>query len=97
MTALQPDTLGFAAFKTKTYSRFAMVLLSVTLTSLPALTTAKEAKNRGAASQETVKKKTSVKHQRSGSEESAAERDRRLFRECKGLHNAGACRGYTQR
>lgn len=46
-----------------------------------------------------VKKKGSVKvkHQRSSSEESTAERDRRLYRECKGLPNAGACLGYTQR
>lgn len=46
-----------------------------------------------------VKKKGSVKvkHQRSPSEESTAERDRRLYRECKGLPNAGACLGYTRR
>lgn len=35
-------------------------------------------------------------YQRSSSEESPAERDRRMFRECKGMHNAGACRGYTR-
>ena len=46
-----------------------------------------------------TKKKGSVKvkHQRSPSEESTAERDRRLYRECKGLPNAGACLGYTRR
>jgi len=46
-----------------------------------------------------AKKKGSVKvkHQRSPSEESTAERDRRLYRECKGLPNAGACLGYTRR
>ncbi len=33
----------------------------------------------------------------SSSEETRAERDRRLFRECKGMHNAGACKGYTRR
>lgn len=46
-----------------------------------------------------TKKKGSVKvkHQRSASEESTAERDRRLYRECKGLPNAGACLGYTRR
>ena len=38
-----------------------------------------------------------VKHQRSPSEESTAERDRRLYRECKGLPNAGACLGYARR
>ena len=48
---------------------------------------------------ESAKKKgvTKVTYQRSSSEESTAERDRRMYRECKGLHNAGACRGYTQR
>ncbi|APW37746.1 hypothetical protein RD110_11505 [Rhodoferax koreense] len=30
-----------------------------------------------------------------GGEESTAERDRRLLRECKGRANAGACLGYT--
>lgn len=33
---------------------------------------------------------------KSPSEETTAERDRRLYRECKGMHNAGACLGYTR-
>lgn len=41
--------------------------------------------------------KYNQKAPRSASEETKAERDRRLYRECKGLPNAGACRGYTQR
>ena len=45
----------------------------------------------------TKKGVSKVTHQRSGSEESRAERDRRMHRECKGLHNAGACRGYTRK
>lgn len=48
----------------------------------------------------TSPKKKSVRkvtYQRSASEETAAERDRRMFRECRGLHNAGACRGYTRK
>ena len=40
---------------------------------------------------------TKVTSQRSSSEESRTERDRRLYRECKGMHNAGACLGYTRR
>ena len=32
----------------------------------------------------------------SGSDESRADRDRRLSRECRGRANAGACLGYTQ-
>ncbi|BEP92727.1 hypothetical protein GmRootA79_11110 [Acidovorax sp. A79] len=38
-----------------------------------------------------------VTYQRSTSEETSAERDRRMYRECKGMHNAGACRGYTRK
>ena len=38
-----------------------------------------------------------VTYQRSSSEETATERDRRLYRECRGLPNAGACLGYTRR
>ena len=43
------------------------------------------------------KKSVKVKHQRSPSEESTAERDRRLYRECYGRPNAGACLGYTRK
>ena len=42
------------------------------------------------------KKSVKVKQQRSPAEESKAERDRRLYRECQGRHNAGACLGYTR-
>jgi len=34
---------------------------------------------------------------RSPSEESRAERERRLYRECRGMHDAGACKGFTRR
>ena len=44
-----------------------------------------------------AKKTTKVKQARSPSEESKAERDRRLYRECRGRPNAGACLGYTQK
>lgn len=37
-----------------------------------------------------------VTYQRSTSEETRSERDRRMYRECKGMHNAGACKGYTR-
>lgn len=33
---------------------------------------------------------------RSSSEESRAERERRLYRECRGMHDAGACKGFTR-
>ena len=38
-----------------------------------------------------------IKPQQNHSGESSAERDRRLYRECQGLPNAGACLGYTRR
>lgn len=52
----------------------------------------------GNATAETGKKKGSlkIKHQRSPSEETVAERARRLKRECRGAPNAGACLGYTR-
>jgi len=55
--------------------------------------------NRTRETQTSPKKKTASKvtHQRSPSEETTAEHDRRMFRECRGLHNAGACRGYTRK
>lgn len=48
---------------------------------------------------EPAKKKGGLKitHQRSASEETAAARDRRLTRECKGAPNAGACLGYARK
>lgn len=38
-----------------------------------------------------------IQNVRSSSEETRAERDRRLYRECQGRPNAGACAGYTQK
>ncbi|PTT21359.1 hypothetical protein DBR12_06770 [Acidovorax sp. HMWF029] len=43
-----------------------------------------------------TKKQTRTKQPKSSSEESSAERDRRLKRECRGRNNAGACLGYTR-
>ena len=37
-----------------------------------------------------------IQNIRSNSDESTAERDRRLYRECQGRPNSGACAGYTQ-
>lgn len=55
----------------------------------------------GSAAHEPSKKKGAMKVKpqatRSDSQESTAERDRRLYRECKGLPNAGACAGYTRK
>lgn len=67
-----------------------------------ALAPAHAASDRAAtAATSAKKKKTSnavhIKNARNDPGETTAERDRRLYRECKGLPNAGACRGYTQR
>jgi len=43
------------------------------------------------------KHKVHTTHLRSPSEETTAERDRRLYRECRGMPNAGACLGYTHK
>ena len=58
--------------------------------------TAQSAKQkRSSASQKTPAKVKKVQFLR-GSEESAAERNARLKRECKGGVNAGACAGFTR-
>lgn len=65
----------------------------------PEITWAKSTQNNQIATTSSSTKKkgvTKVTHQRSASEETPAERDRRMYRECKGMHNAGACRGYTR-
>ena len=40
--------------------------------------------------------KVKIQSIRSSSDESTAERDRRLYRECQGRPNSGACAGYTR-
>jgi len=55
----------------------------------------------GASAQDTERRqppsrrKPRILHLPSPSEESQAQRDRRLTRECRGLPNAGACLGYA--
>jgi hypothetical protein len=77
-----------------------MLILCLTLAG-PSPATAKKAKAEAA---EKVAKPAKAKAKKSGGsapkfikggEESTAERDRRLYRECKGRVNAGACSGYT--
>jgi len=63
----------------------------------PGTALAKRAQGSSAAAEAPRKKGVSkITYQRSPSEESPAQRDRRLKRECKGMHNAGACLGYTR-
>ena len=75
-----------AAMPTLTY-RYALCLLLVCSLAMPHTALAKK-KHRGGGSAQT---------QRSSSEETKAERERRLTRECKGMPNAGACLGYVHR
>ncbi|MDR0276100.1 MAG: hypothetical protein LBI48_12355 [Burkholderiaceae bacterium] len=66
------------------------VALALTCATAPAQA-AKKNKSTAAAKQPTH----TVKFVKSPSQESAAERERRLKRECKGRPNAGACLGYA--
>lgn len=60
---------------------------------------ARKKKDSASNNQTTSAKKGSVrvKYFGSSSEESTSQRDRRLYRECKGRPDAGACLGYTRR
>jgi len=74
------------------------IILALCLLATPGDADAKQSKRSKPGSSESAKKKgvTKVTYQRSSSEESRSERDRRMYRECKGMHNAGACLGYTR-
>lgn len=74
------------------------VLLLSLLGGSPLFAHAKSSDSRAAAETPAPKKKSNkltIKPSRNNSEETRSERDRRLMRECKGLPNAGACKGYT--
>lgn len=58
---------------------------------MPGQALAKKKKGKGHSSS-----RASSQMQRSGSEETRIERERRLTRECRGLPNAGACLGYAR-
>ena len=49
-----------------------------------------------AATRKGQSNKVKIQNIRSSSDESTAERDRRLYRECQGRPNSGACAGYTR-
>lgn len=78
---------------------FLTAAIAFTLVGNPGVALAKRpSKDSATASNTSAKKKTvnKVTYQRSTSEETVAQRDRRRSRECKGMHNAGACLGYTR-
>ena len=73
--------------------------IALSALAFPATTQAKSsAVDKNASTSTPAKKKgvSKVTYQRSASEETRSERDRRMYRECKGMHNAGACKGYTR-
>jgi hypothetical protein len=74
------------------------IVLALCLLATSSNADAKQSKRSKPGTSESAKKKgvTKVTYQRSASEESRSERDRRMHRECKGMHNAGACLGYTR-
>ena len=81
--------------------RHALLAASIALglIAAPSAALAKRTSDKPATTNAPAKKKgvNKVTYQRSSSEETTAERDRRMYRECKGMHNAGACRGYTRK
>lgn len=86
----------------RTSIRYLLLATGVVLSLLtaPGMALAKRQPGDPSAATHTPAKKkgvSKVTYQRSSSEESTTERDRRMYRECKGMHNAGACRGYTRK
>ena len=65
------------------------------LTVITALLAATLAAGAHAEAKSAKKKSAKPKFVNSSSQESTSERDRRLYRECKGRPNAGACSGYA--
>ena len=92
---------SLAARRTNPVFRILSVLAAVSVMSLPASAYSADTPSKSAhkATEQQGQKKGSlkIKHHRSPSEENTAQRDRRLYRECKGMPNAGACLGYTRK
>jgi len=85
---------------TKIASRLAWGVLALCLCTATATQASSSKKSQAQGAAATTPKRSKavrVRHQQNNSGESTAERDRRLYRECKGRPNAGACLGYTER
>lgn len=92
-TAMPPPSLHPYKHHSRIWIFCSMLMLTIPLGSpTTAFANTQSAPNTTAKSP----KSTKVKHHGSPSEESAAVRDRRLHRECKGRPNAGACLGYAR-
>lgn len=94
-TTIFPDTHLLKVFAV---SALGLCLLAGADSAVAAGANNDNTKRTTATPQSDVRKKTvnKVTYQRSSSEETPAQRERRMLRECKGMHNAGACRGYTR-
>ncbi len=88
---MQPQTDSYRLMQSVIFCAL-FVIFQLTPTQARAATHTKEKQSE---LQNTKKGTIKVVRQQNNSEESPAQRDRRLRRECKGLPNAGACRGYT--
>ncbi|BDR07734.1 TrbC/VirB2 family protein [Comamonas thiooxydans] len=71
--------------------------ITVTLVALILALPTHNAEAGGRKGSKSQSNKVKIQNIRSSSDESAAERDRRLYRECKGRPNSGACAGYTNK
>jgi hypothetical protein len=70
-------------------------LTALALTATPAEAAKRKKKKAPATGQAEPKQAGKAKFYR-GSEETVSERERRLYRECQGRPNAGACAGYAR-
>lgn len=80
-------------------ARLLTLALACSLLALaPMAQAAKKDKQPATATQPAAKKhRSKVKPSQNHSGETTAERERRLYRECQGMPNAGACLGYTKK
>lgn len=81
----------------------ALSTLALAITAAPRLAQAEpgpsptRAKSSKSGKRQNAGPRNQIREIRSSSEETPAQRDRRLYRECQGRPNAGACAGYTQK
>ena len=89
-------TLSSPTAATLLLSTFGLALFLATVPGATLARTTFDSKATSTTSSAKKKGVSKVTYQRSSSEETRSEHDRRMYRECKGMHNAGACRGYTR-
>lgn len=67
------------------------------LLTTPAAYSNEDSSKKSSKAQKRQNSRVIIQNTRSSSEETPAQRDKRLYRECQGLPNSGACAGYTKR